>query len=230
VSRPRKRAPRGGADAPITADVIRAILKQHVLKYLSIPMPSDREIEILAWCCEGWRIECGHAREIAATVGRRQEAVRRAVEAWQAALADLEGGMIDLAGRVDPASRACLEWYIDGTVADRLIAERAAQAEYLNGLGYGWNKWQNYGAALAGDLCAALRLQPANPDEKVIMPAARFLAALAPLLSGEQPTLGSVKTQLKTMATALSRDDRTDVVKLRWWQQDQNAADKCEIG
>jgi hypothetical protein len=211
---------RAAADAPITDAIIRDLLQKMVLN-TRLVMPGDGELTALARCCERWRRQCQIEREMAA-IGLLQQKALKAAEAWGGALTELRVALIEQMPRASPRDQSYLERIIACLDADIPAAKRAAGAKidhipiglrgavgaddrwtvgakYLDQIGgNGLTKWQIYAAPLGDDLRAALR--PENPHAKLeVKPVARFLAALAPLLTGERPSTGSVELQLKAL-------------------------------
>jgi hypothetical protein len=199
MARLRMRPQRGAADAPITTEAIRELLDRRVLNSYFV-MPGDAELTKLAGICEGWRLRCAAEREIRDTIDAKQKAARKAAEAWRAALADLSAGLMAFVPKADPAGKhhlLLLAGSVHRDILKAAAAAEAAEADYLAPIGYGWTDWAPYADALAEDFRRALR--PKNPIEGLENAVTRFLAALAPLMTGETPTPGSVDTKLKTM-------------------------------
>jgi hypothetical protein len=212
----RKRPPHGKAEEPITADRLRELLRTKVLGG-ALNMPGDAELVDFARILEAWRRIGADEQNWA----EFHELQRRA-QAQLDSLADTVGQIENvnnawrqivydglLCGRDQPADRAT-----ERVLASRLheVAEARELIERLRRLsvftpnsdrwmGLGW---KSLGEKLAQRFVDAMR--PANPDFEPgyghAGPVARFVAAIAPFLTGEHPTPASVATHLKACRKA----------------------------
>jgi hypothetical protein len=200
-----KRTPRERPEQPITAQVLRELLAAEVLSSRH-RMPGDAELQQLAHELDGWRLIVLAERKLDA----RRSLQRKAVAAAKALanvlhkISELDesdaAAAVAAPERVQFALNARASASKDGCDAAESIMDWCS-----TGLGArGW-KW------LADALAAAFEnaMKPANPAFRPGLspngPFPRFVAAVAPLITGEHPPSASVAVQLKNRRSAARR-------------------------
>lgn len=204
------RAAKKPARAPLTngpvfdPPAVRELFSSQVLATDRLKMPSEAALARLAEILETWRLFYVAEQNLI----KYRKAQRAALGALKA-LGDA-AEIIEQINRefLDAAiTKAELKWITDALRAR--VAEVAEIREFMGraqgfgalsdrGMGQtaGW-KW--LAAALRGDFLAAMRSTNPNIGEGIghAGPLPRFVAAIAPLLTGERPTIESVVTTLK---------------------------------
>jgi hypothetical protein len=206
-------ASRPSLNRPITAEIVRLILVEHVVG--SPPryrLPNASALAELARLCETLRDQRAQWRQLEIAIDRQCENL------MMATLASLESEellpMMPIVGgtRIEmlcaaltscEGAEAALHHL--GICHDGIARSAAAawRALFTGGLGEppepGWTTWHPIGSALNTGFEIALR----STNRGFVAglghngPAARFIAALVPLVTGEHPSAGSVATQLK---------------------------------
>jgi hypothetical protein len=173
-------------------------------------------IEALARYCDGWRQRCCSERELEASIGKKQERIRKIQDEYRSALADLRTEFDKrLSAAVVQGAPDHVLSFLGNRIAliDRDInrlhhSAFAPDFYYLDRLGFGWTRWQDYAGALVADLRNAMRTR--NPDFGAGVsnngPIARALVDIIKLVTGEQITCGSIATQLKAQSARARRD------------------------
>jgi hypothetical protein len=206
-------------EKPITAQTVRELLVGQVLRPANrLRMPGDAELEKLARILEGWRKifraeqRLHHRRALQKqaliAVKTASDVVRKIAEQDQAWLVDVlqdsapPGVLRDLNGRIRPIK----DVYVN---IKRIAGSQALNEEVV--FSHGFQSWHWLGSVLVEDFRNAMK--PANPSAKFGSghsgPAARFIAAVAPMLTGEEPKSSSVSTQLKQLARNKKSSDPT---------------------
>jgi hypothetical protein len=204
-----KRKPRERPIEPITITTLRDLLTSRVLTK-QLMMPGDAELEKLADILEGWREVFQAEQDL--------DVYRQLHETALITLRTLGGSIDEIlkknvsflsAATSDSAPPTVLEILNRRLVAiheARRLTERIPQllddaSTGLGATGLGATGWAWLATVLPVDFTRAMRsTNPAfDPGLGHRGPLARFIAAIAPAVTGEHPTPGSVATQLKAL-------------------------------
>jgi len=211
----RKRRPRERPAEQITAQSVRELFNRCVLRG-DLRMPGDAELEQLAGVLEYWRQIFINEQIL---LHRRQLqdgglAALRTLTNAISAIAKLDESNFSAAAR-ESAPTGILRY-----LSERLAESHGARAlaESVGGhpglayspASYGANGWQWLADVLPEDFITAMK--PTNPTFAPGLghtgPIASFIAAVAPLVTGEHPTPASIATQLKARRKAQARSSR----------------------
>jgi hypothetical protein len=196
-------------EQPIAAQTVHELLVAHVLRRGNqLRMPGDAELEKLARILEGWRL-----------IFRNEQALRHRRALQEQAVAALKTAN-DVVRKIAEQDQAWLVNAVQNSappgllrhLSDRVGAiydvhaniERIAGSRALNegAATYGSESWRWLATVLVEDFRNAMKA--ANPSAKFGRghggPAARFIAAVTPMLTGQEPKSSSVSTQLKRLA------------------------------
>jgi len=198
----RKRRPRGQPVDPITAESLRDGFAKYVLRG-HLRMPADAELKELARVLEHWRRVfqneeiLRHRRELQGKALVALESLSKIVSK----IAELDIANLHAAAR-DSAPAGVLHTLGERAKAINDVRSIIRRVGNSPGLitapaSYGATGWQWLADALRVDFARAMK--PANPALVLTYraPLARFIAAVAPLLTGEHPSPASITTQLK---------------------------------
>jgi hypothetical protein len=208
VMRKGKKERRKRPAEPITGHSVRELLQTRVLGS-KLRMPGEADLEKLARILEGWR------KNYLVEHSAEQEDIRQLQEKGKTALAMLEKlvGEIERIDRdrfiyavehgeslgVVDASRA---HFTASTEVRKMIAITMVSSVWID-RGMGFAGWRWLGDVLREDFVNAMKPENPkfNPGIGNTGPLARFVAAVAPLVTGEHPpTVSSVAAQLKKLS------------------------------
>jgi hypothetical protein len=210
----RKRRPRTRPVEPITAQCLRELFTKHVLRG-PLKMPDDAELEKLAGILEHRRGEFqweSYSRDRRAL----QDNVFIAFRAASDKLMQFDKAELKAATTTHVPEHAL--FYLRARLAEsidfRVKVERFG-ALIDSGFSpdpaltyapptYGATGWKWLAEVLPDDFVVAMRSNNPTFDPGISHagPVPRFIAAVVPLITGEQPTVQSVATQLKTRQKA----------------------------
>lgn len=208
----RKRRPRERPAEPITAQSVRELFERCVLSG-GLKIPGDAELEQLASILEYWR-QIFLNEQILLHRRELQESGLAALRTLTAALSEI--AKLD-ESNFSAAARESAPMGILRYLSERLAESNGARALAQSvgghrGLAYwpasfGANGWQWLADVLPEDFIAAMKSTNPTfaPGIGHAGPIASFLAAVAPLVTGEHPTPASIATQLKARRKAQAR-------------------------
>jgi hypothetical protein len=206
---PRERLPEG---PPFTVDSLRALLTDKVRRgpkglRQTLAEPGDAELAELVRILAVWKGWYLHDQEVDRPLHELHQRASDALAALEALAEVLSRVKEQNQAFHAAAARDAAPSRVQAMLEERLlnIARTLKFIEASHGLEFlgiesatplGW-KW--LGDALPEDFYNAMK--PANPQFKCGIshngPAARFIAAVAPAITGEHPTAGSIATHLK---------------------------------
>jgi hypothetical protein len=200
-----KRRPRTRPAEPITAQSLRELFARHVLRG-RLKMPADAELKELARILEGWRLDSLNEQDLDPYRKLQDEAL-----ASLKTLSDVVSKLEELDNsNLRAAIRDSAPAWVQRILGERAMAINAVRRNIVGIEGSSvWNSrtvggfttWKAFADAFRLDFVNAMK--PANPTFAPQVshrgPLARFFAAVAPVLTGEYPTPGSVATQLKAL-------------------------------
>jgi hypothetical protein len=192
MSRSPKRAPRTRPDKPITADVLRELLEEKAVLKRDLKMPSSEALEELARTLERWRLGLNND-EIQRRRAKLQKKATR-----------------ELATAKDTISQLHQLGHMSFVPEIRDI-ERVRRSPGI------WNATCYTGKSAAWSVLAsvlpkdfAIAVKSTNPTFKLGIsgegPTPRFVAAVAPLITGEHPTVASAAGIMKKARKAHGQD------------------------
>jgi hypothetical protein len=202
----RKRKARGQLlpGAGFTTDLVRQLLETHVLRD-RWRMPADAELEKLTHILEGWRQHYLVEQNVFLPARSLVQKARRLIEEFGGTIADIE--------KMNEFHRAAAAGDLPPLAVQAVLEQQRAEITYIRSLvaqiepasclnrqpGLGASGWMWLAEVLPEDLRTAMK--PSNPAFAGGLshdgPVARFISAVAPILTAEHPTPGSVATQLK---------------------------------
>jgi hypothetical protein len=203
VARERKRLRRLPGER-ITAPILRDLLQTKVIGN-RLKMPGDGELTELAGILEHWRNAFSNEQNL-----RTRE---RLQEAALAAVKTLHGAALALAEHDAANLVATIKGSAPEGIRRELGAREAVSRELVGAvvvlgnspslhnrpLSFGATGWKFLACVLPDDFANALK--PANPTYTPGIseagPLARVVAAVVPLITGEEPSVASVAKQLK---------------------------------
>jgi hypothetical protein len=198
-----KRRPIGDAAERITQEALRELFTTQVIRF-PLAMPADADLIELARILEGWRL-IFHSEK---ALHHRHDLQREAFTAFEileeavSKIAELDEATFGSAIREGAPQSVLVELAkrkqktTDIHARTERIGSMLRQAD---GEGLGTGGWKWLADVLPEDFVNAMK--PTNPTFEPGLghtgPVARFIAAVAPMLTGEHPTANSVATQLK---------------------------------
>jgi hypothetical protein len=169
-------------------------------------MPADAELKKLARILEGWRLRFLNEQDLHRYRELQHEALA-ALKMLSNVVSKLEQlDNSDLRAAVHDSAPVMLRILGDRAMAVNAVRKNIVAIEessaWNNRTGDGFTEWKAFGNAFRVDFARAMK--PANPAFALAYkaPLDRFFAAVAPVLTGEHPTLASVETQLKKFRKA----------------------------
>lgn len=190
MARTLKRPPRTRPDNRITADMLRELMETRILKKPQ-KMPAETELTELASVLDHWR--CVYQNE--EILRKRRKLQDQALTALFA-LTKLDQANL-VAAKKDGAPSAVLRELCSRLATLESIAPALAELP----MSYGFTGWKGLIDVLPKDFATLMKSTNPTFAPKISnnsRPVARFIAAVAPFITGEHPTVGSVATQLKT--------------------------------
>lgn len=213
----RRRRPCGRLAESITAVRLRDLFAAHVLRG-HLRMPADAELKELARVLEGWRLIFQNERDqdFPHLLQREALAALRTLSDVCSKIAELD--ISNLHAAVHDSARAGVLRILNeraaaiNDVCRKIVAIEGSSAWNSRTMGFGGWKW----LADAARVDFARAMKPANPSFALAYkaPLARYIAAVAPLLTGEHPTAASIATQLKMRRKARRQAHRENLRRL----------------
>jgi hypothetical protein len=211
----RKRRPRERPAEPITAQTLRELFERRVLRG-NLRMPGNAELGQLAGILEYWRQIFLDEQFLLSRRELQVEALaaHKTLTDAISKIAKLDESNFFAAAR-ESAPTGILRYFSERLAESNGVRALAEHISAHPGLAYspasyGANGWQWLAGVLPEDFINAMKR--ANPTFAPGIghtgPIASFIAAVAPLVTGEHPTPASVATQLKSRRKALEDDPR----------------------
>jgi hypothetical protein len=203
-----KRALRGHAAAPVTAQRLDRLITANVLRG-RLRMPDEAALRKLAHILEGWR-QTYQGEQFARRRRKLQDEALKALDVLSYAVLNLwlwdQRNIRDAIGEHAPSN---VRRILNECASHSKEVCRAVDAiAWMPGVGHrlaesGLDRWSWLINVLPLDFVGAM--QSTNPKFRPGIghagPLARYIAAVVPLVTGEHPSPGSVATQLKALRT-----------------------------